>query len=76
MKRRKVRGENTSLRGEQYSIRLRMKALIVCSQELTCAKEGFCNMENAQLATGFVGQVVNVAFPYKIMADSEMQKHS
>ena len=31
-------------------------------------------MEDSQSATGFGGQVGNVAFPGKIMADSETQK--
>ena len=31
-------------------------------------------MEDAQLATGFGGYIVNVAFLGKIMADSETQK--
>ena len=30
-------------------------------------------MEDAQLVTGFGGQLGNVAFPGKIMADSEAQ---
>ena len=32
-------------------------------------------MEDAQSATGFGGQLGNAAFPGKIMADSETQKH-
>ena len=31
-------------------------------------------MEDAQSLTGFAGQLVNVAFPGNIMADSETQK--
>ena len=31
-------------------------------------------MEDSQSATGFGGQIGNVAFPGKIMADSETQK--
>ena len=31
-------------------------------------------IEDSQLATGFKGQVGNVAFPEKIMTDSETQK--
>ncbi len=31
-------------------------------------------MEDAQLATGFVGQLGNVVFPGKIMSDIEIQK--
>ena len=33
-----------------------------------------CTVEGAQSTTGFGGQVGNVAFPGKIMADSETQK--
>ena len=46
----------------------------VCGQELRCAKEGLCTTEDAQSATGFGGQLRNVAFPGKIMTDSETQK--
>ena len=46
----------------------------VCGQEHRCAKEGFCMTEDAQSATGFGGQLGNVAFPEKIMANSETQK--
>ena len=46
----------------------------VCGQELRCAKEGLCMTEDAQSATGFRGQLGNVAFPGKIMADSETQQ--
>ena len=46
----------------------------VSGQELRWAEEGLCTMEDSQLATGFGGQVGNVAFPGKIMADSETQK--
>ena len=46
----------------------------VCGQELRCAKEGLCMMEDAQSATGFGGQLGDVAFLGKIMADSEAQK--
>ena len=45
-----------------------------CGQELRCAKEGLCTMEDAQSATGFGGQLGSVAFPGKIMADSKTQK--
>ena len=39
------------------------------------AEEGLCTMEGSQDSqTGFEGQVGNVAFPGKIMADSETQK--
>ena len=46
----------------------------VCGQELRWAEEGLCTMEDSQLATGFGGQLGNVAFPGKIMSDSEIQK--
>ncbi len=46
----------------------------VCGQELRCAKAGLCTMDDAQSVTGFGGQLANVAFPGKIMADSETQK--
>ena len=46
----------------------------VHGQELRCAKEGFCTMEDAQLATRFGGQVGNVLFPGENMTDSETQK--
>ena len=46
----------------------------VCDQELRWTEEGLCTMEDSQSATGFVGQVGNVAFPGKIMADSETHK--
>ena len=55
-------------RGEQYSIRF------VCGQEPRSAKEGLCMMEDAQSAIDFGGQLGNVAFPGKIMADNETQK--
>ena len=46
----------------------------VCGQELRWAEEGPCTTEDARSATGFGGQVGNVAFPGKIRADSEIQK--
>ena len=46
----------------------------VRGQELSCAKERLCMTEDAQLVTGFGGQLGNVAFPAKIMADSVTQK--
>ena len=49
-----------------------MKALYVVRS--SCAKEGLCTTEDAQSETGFGGQLGNVAFPGKIMADSENQK--
>ena len=46
----------------------------VSGQELRCAKEGLCTTEDSQSVTGFGGQVGNVAFPGKVMADRETQK--
>ena len=46
----------------------------VCGQELRCAKERLRTTEDALSATGFAGQLGNMAFPGKIMADSEAQK--
>ena len=46
----------------------------VCGQELRWAEEGFCTTEDSQSVTGSGGQVGNVAFPGKFMADSETQK--
>ena len=46
----------------------------VCGQELRWAEEGLCTMEDSQSVTDFGGEVGNVAFPGKIMADSETQK--
>ena len=46
----------------------------VCGQELRWAEEGLCTTDDSYLATGFGGQVGNVVFPGKIMADSETQK--
>ena len=46
----------------------------VSGQELRWAEEGLCTTEDSQSATGFGGQDGNVAFPGKIMADSETQK--
>ena len=47
-----------------------MKALYV----LRWAKEGLYTTEDSQSGNGFGGQVGNVAFPGKIMADRETQK--
>ena len=48
--------------------------IFVCGQELRWAEEGLYTTEESQSATGFGGQVGNVAFPGKIMTDSETQK--
>ena len=46
----------------------------VCGQELRWAEEGLYTTEDSQSVTGFGGQVGNVAFPGKIMADRETKK--
>ena len=46
----------------------------VCGEELRWAEEGLCTTKDSQSAIGFGGHVGNVAFPGKIMADSETQK--
>ena len=51
-----------------------MDESFVHGQELRCAKEGLCTAEDAQSVTGFGGQLGNVAFPGKIMADREAQR--
>ena len=51
-----------------------MDESFVCGQELRWAEEGLCTTEDSQSTTGFGGQVGNVAFPGKIMADHETQK--
>ena len=51
-----------------------MDESFVRDQELRCAKEGLSTMKDAQSATGFGGQLGNVAFPGKIVADSETHK--
>ena len=73
MKLRKVRGGSTSPEGRAV-LHQAADESFVCGQELRCAKEGLCTMEDAQSATGFGSQVGDVAFPGKIMADSETQK--
>ena len=76
MKPRKVkpRGRSTSPEGRAVLHQAADERSFVCGQELRCAKERLCMMEDAQSVTGFGGQVGNVAFPAKIMADSETQK--
>ena len=69
-------------KGERWEHQPRGRALLhqaadesfVHGQELRCAKEGLCTMEDAQSATGFVGQLGNVALPGKIMANGKTQK--
>ena len=72
MKPRKVRGRSTSPEGRAV-LHQTVDESFECGQELRWAEEGFCTMEDAQSATGFGGQVGNVAFPGKIMADHETE---
>ena len=73
MKPRKLGGRSTSTE-ERVVLHQAVDESFVCGQELRWAEEGLCTMEDSQSATGFGGQVGNVAFPGKIMADSETQK--
>ena len=73
MKPRKVRGRSTSPEGRAV-LHQAADESFVCSQELRWAEEGLRTMEDSQSATGFGGQVVYLAFPGKIRADSETQK--
>ena len=73
MKSRKVRGRSTSPEGRAV-LHQAVEESFVCGQELRWAKEGLCTTEDSQSATGFGGQLGDVAFPGKIMADSETQK--
>ena len=73
MKPRKVRGRSTSPEGRAV-LHQAADESFVCGQELRWAEEEFCMMEDSQSATGFVGQVGNVAFSGRIMADGETQK--
>ena len=73
MKPRKVRGGSTSPQRRAVLLQA-VDESFVCGQELRCAKEGLCTMEDAQSVTAFGGQLGNVAFPGEIMADSETQK--
>ena len=69
----KVRGWSTSTEGRAV-LHQAVDESFACGQELSCATEGLCMTEDAQSVTGFGGQLGNVAFPGKIMADSETQK--
>ena len=73
MKPRKVRVGSTSTEGRAV-LHYAADESFVRGQELRWAEEGLCTTEDAQSATGFGGQLGNVAFPGKIMADSETQK--
>ncbi len=69
MKPRKVRQEHQP-RGES-STPSGYGQKLLSGQELKRAEEGLCTTEDSQSATGFGGEV---AFPGKVMADSETQK--
>ena len=73
MKPRKVGGRSTSLDGRAVLHQAADKSF-VSGQELRWDEEGLCTMEDSQLATGFGGEVGNVDFSGKLMADSETQK--
>ena len=73
MKPRKVRGRSTSPEGRAVLHEAADKSF-VSGQELRWAEEGLCTTEDSQSVTGFGGQVGNVVFPGKILADSETQK--
>ena len=72
VKPRKVRGRSTSQEGRAVFHQAADESFV--RQELRCAKEGLCTTEDGESATGFGGQLGDVAFPGKIMADSEAQK--
>ena len=79
---RRVRGRNTSPEEREQTCYRESKLVhhqaadesFVRGQELRWAEEGLCVTEDSQSVTGFGCQVGNVAFPGKIMADSETQK--
>ena len=73
MKLRKVGSRSTNPEGRAVLHRA-VDESFVCGPELRWADEGLCMMEDSQSATGFGDQVGNVAFPGKIMADSEIKK--
>ena len=72
MKPRKVRGRSTSPEGRAV-LHQAVDKIFVCGQEFRWAEERLCTTEDSQSATGFGGQVGDVTFPGKIMADSEAQ---
>ena len=73
VKPRKVRDRCTSPEGRAV-LHQAVDESFVCGQELRWAEEGLCTKDDSQSATGLAGQVGNVAFSGKIMADSETQK--
>ena len=70
VKARKVGGRSTSPEGRAVLHQATDKSF-VSGQELKRAEEGLCTTEDSQSATGFGGEVGNVTFPGKVMADSE-----
>ena len=73
MKPRKVGGRSTSPEGRAV-LHQAVDKSFVSGQELRWAEEGLCTTQDSQSVTGFGGEVGNVAFPGKVMADSETQK--
>ena len=73
VKLRKVRGRSTRPEG-RAALHQAVDKSFVSGQELRWAEEGLCTTEDSQSVTGFGGQLGNVAFPGKIMADGETQK--
>ena len=65
-------GKSTSPEGRAVLHQAADKSF-VSGQELKWAEERLCTMEDSQSATGFGGEVGNMAFPGKIMAGSETQ---
>ena len=72
MNQRKVGGRSSSPEGRAV-LHQAADESFVSGQELRWVEEGLC-MTDSQLATGFGGEVGNVTFPGKVMADSEIQK--
>ena len=70
---RKVGGRSTSPEGRAVLHQAAAESF-VSGQELRWAEKGLCTTEDSQSAPVFGGQVGNVAFPGKIMADRETQK--
>ena len=73
MKLRKARGGITSPEGRAVLYQA-VDESFLSGKELRGAEEGLCTTEDSQWATGFGGEVGNVAFLEKIMADSDTQK--
>ena len=73
IKPRKVGSRSTIPEGRAVLHQAADESFVSC-QELRWAEEGLCTTEDSLSATGFGDQFGNVAFPGKIMADSETQK--